>query len=71
MYTKKFFMAAFIFLFIIVSLVALSDDNINTLAGRVVEEPFATCVIKLVHEIITGKLVVSEDGKYLHYSEES
>lgn len=69
MYTKKFFMAALIFLFIVASLVVLSDDNVDRITKYGTNEPIFFCAWRVITEIVSGKLVVSEDGKYLHYKE--
>ena len=69
MYTKKFFMAALIFLFIVITLVCFTNEDLNKIATYHNNEPFAMCVIRLITEIVSGELVVSEDGKYLQYRE--
>ncbi len=70
MYTKKFFTAVLVFLLIVASLVAFTEEDFNKIIIQNREEPFAMCVIRLITEIVSGELVVSEDGKYLQYKEE-
>jgi len=65
-YTKKFFMAALIFLFIVATLVTFTPEQLDEIATHN-NEPFLMCVVRLITEIATGELVISEDGKYLHY----
>jgi len=69
MYIKKFFMATFIFIFIVASLVILSNNDVDRITNHGTNEPIFFCAWRVITEIVRGKLVVSEDGKYLHYKE--
>ena len=67
-YFKEFFLPILIYVVIAVCVLVPIDKDTEKIVNHSLTQSFIVCAWRVVYEVGIGKLVVSEDGKFLQYT---
>jgi len=67
-YFKEFFLPILIYVVIAVCVLVPIDKDVEKIVSHSLNQSFIVCAWRVVYEVSVGKLVVSEDGKFLQYT---